>query len=125
MLPVNLIEFLVWPWVLLSVAQISSCNFLARVEPDRTRYVISDFVPSDYYRNVLFEQELCWSIVVALRHCSHSQSTSDGSEDPLMLTPRNIGHSLRRISTTSPIELSYELLVSYELLTYHGVGGST
>jgi hypothetical protein len=47
---------------------------------------------------------------------SHSQSTSDGSEDPLTLTPRIIGDSLRRISTTSQIEVSYKLLVSYELL---------
>jgi len=47
---------------------------------------------------------------------SHSQSTSDGSEDPLTLTPRIIGDSLRRISTTSLIEVAYELLVSYKLL---------
>jgi len=51
------------------LAQILSCNFLACVEPDRTRYVIGDFGPPDYYRNVLFGQKLCWSIVVALRHC--------------------------------------------------------
>ena len=50
---------------------------------------------------------------------SHSQSTSDGSEDPLTLTPYIIGDSLRRISTTSPIE------VSYELLRYHGIGSRT
>jgi hypothetical protein len=54
----------------------------------------------------------CWSkqrrSVLVTR--SHSQSTSDGSEDPLTLTPRIIGYSLRRISTTSPIEVSYELL---------------
>jgi hypothetical protein len=48
---------------------------------------------------------------------SHSQSTSDGLEDPPTLTPRILEDSLRRISTTSPIEVSYELLVlSYELL---------
>jgi len=69
MLSVNLVKLLVWPWVLLPVAQISSCHFLARVEPDRTRYVIGYFVPLDYYCNVLFRKELCWSIVVALRHC--------------------------------------------------------
>ena len=69
MLPVNLVKLLVWPWVLLPVAQILSCQLLACVEPDRIRYVIGYFVPPDYYRNVLFRQELCWSIVVALRHC--------------------------------------------------------
>ena len=38
---------------------------------------------------------------------SHSQSTSDGSEDPLVtLTPHIIGDSLRRISTTSLIEVA-------------------
>jgi hypothetical protein len=47
---------------------------------------------------------------------SHSQSTSDGSEDPLTLTSRIIGDSLHRISTTSLIEVAYKLLVSYELL---------
>jgi hypothetical protein len=47
---------------------------------------------------------------------SHSQSTSDGSEDPLTLTSRIIGDSLCRISTTSLIEVAYKLLVSYHLL---------
>ena len=69
MLPVHFVKFLSCPWVLFPVAQILSCNFLARVESDRARYVIGNFVPPDYYRNVLFGQELCWSIVIALRHC--------------------------------------------------------
>ena len=55
----------------------------------------------------------------------HSQSTSDGSEDPLTLTPRIIGSSLHRISTTSLIEVTYELLVSYEVLRCHGVHSRT
>ncbi len=63
-----------------------------------------------------------WSVLVTR---SHSQSTSDGLEDPFTLTPHIIGDSVRRISTTSPIEVSYELLLSCELLRYHGVGSRT
>ncbi len=55
-----------------------------------------------------------WGSVLVTQ--SHSQSTSDGSEDPLTLTSRIIGDSLCRISTTSLIEVAYELLVSYKLI---------
>ena len=48
-----------------------------------------------------------------------------GSEDPLTLTPRIIGNSPRRVPTTSSIEVTYKLLVSYELLRYHGVHSRT
>ena len=54
-----------------------------------------------------------------------AKQMSDGSEDPLTLTTRIIGNSLRRISTTSSIEVTYELLVSYELLRYHGIRSTT
>ncbi len=48
MLPVHFVKFLSCPWVLFPVAQILSCNFLARVESNRARYVIGNFVPPDY-----------------------------------------------------------------------------
>ena len=54
-----------------------------------------------------------------------ANQTSDGYEDPLMLMPHNIGNSSCRMSTTSSIEVTYELLVSYEILIYHGVRSRT
>jgi len=52
---------------------------------------------------------------------SHSQSNEWWLGRSTSLMPRIIGNSSRRISTTSSTEVTYELLVSYKLLRYHGV----
>ena len=69
MFPVDFIKLLVWPRVFLPVAQILSRHFLACMKPDRMRYVIGNFVPPNYYCDILFGQQLGWPIVVTLRHC--------------------------------------------------------